>query len=157
MPLNHPDEHFSRSEYLLADSGFTASDQMVPMFRKTAGDTIMRGRPAYLNTVAPRCATTWRRRLHFSTSLNAVLREMWRMVVADQLFSGNIRRSHLTKLTQRRGICASMISCMKSCTIQMYRRVNSLGLTCYFYRGFAEPLWDWSCREACLACCPVCS
>jgi len=51
-PLNHPDEHFSRDEYLLADSGFTASDQMVPMFRKTAGNTIMRGRPAYFNTVA---------------------------------------------------------------------------------------------------------
>ncbi len=51
-PLNHPDEHFSRNEYLLADSGFTASEQMVPMFRKTAGNTIMRGRPAHFNTVA---------------------------------------------------------------------------------------------------------
>ncbi len=51
-PLNHPDEQFSRNEYLLADSGFTTSDQMVPMFRKTAGNTIMRGRPAYFNTVA---------------------------------------------------------------------------------------------------------
>ncbi len=37
----------------------------------------------------------------FLDYLNAVLREMWRMVVADQLFSGNIRRSHLTKLTQK--------------------------------------------------------
>jgi len=51
-PLNHPDEHFSRNEYLLADSGFTASEQMVPMFRKTAGNTIMRGRPAHFNTIA---------------------------------------------------------------------------------------------------------
>jgi len=33
---------------------FTASDQMVPMFRKTTGKTVMRGRPAYFNTVAAR-------------------------------------------------------------------------------------------------------
>ena len=48
--FNHPDDHFSRLEYILADSGFTASECVLPMFRKPRADRgVMRGRPAYLN------------------------------------------------------------------------------------------------------------
>ena len=49
-PLDHPNNYFPRQEYILADSGFTARNQVIPMFRKTrAYGGVMRGRPAFFN------------------------------------------------------------------------------------------------------------
>lgn len=53
-PLNDPGDHFSNMEYILADSGYAASHQVVPMFKKSAGNATLRGRKAYFNTYAAR-------------------------------------------------------------------------------------------------------
>ncbi|RXK39452.1 hypothetical protein M231_03285 [Tremella mesenterica] len=51
-PLNTPSQYFSSQEYLLADSGFTASSVLVPMFKKSAGQAVLRGKTAYFNSRA---------------------------------------------------------------------------------------------------------
>ena len=53
-PLNDPGNHFSNMEYILADSGYAASHQVVPMFKKSAGNATLRGRKAYFNTYPAR-------------------------------------------------------------------------------------------------------
>ncbi|RXK41016.1 hypothetical protein M231_01647 [Tremella mesenterica] len=51
-PLNTPSQYFSNQEYLLADSGFTASSVVVPMFKKSAGQAVLRGKTVYFNSRA---------------------------------------------------------------------------------------------------------
>jgi len=49
QPLNDPHDHFTDDQYLLGDSGFAAAHHLVPMFKKTAGNALLRGRRAYFN------------------------------------------------------------------------------------------------------------
>ncbi|EIW67713.1 hypothetical protein TREMEDRAFT_33328, partial [Tremella mesenterica DSM 1558] len=47
-----PSQYFSNQEYILADSGFTALSVVVPMFKTSAGQAVLRGKTAYFNSRA---------------------------------------------------------------------------------------------------------